>query len=522
MPRRRPASLDGFASAARRRVAAYRRDYSAYFERNNARRRRPRTSSTSVRAWSWCPASACSASARRQEGRKRRRRHRRDHRRRDHRRRSHRPLRAAAEADIFDVEYWSLEQAKLGKASQRSCHGRPGGRVTGAAGDHRPGHRPGLRRRGRRGRPARPRPGRAQASQGARRRCAGPACDVTDAASVDAAFARSPSAFGGVDIVVSNAGAAWQGRIGEVDEATLRESFELNFYGHQRVAQAAVRIMQAQGTGGCLLFNVSKQAVNPGPDFGPYGLPKAATLALMRQYAVDHGDDGIRSNAVNADRIRSGLLDRRDDRRALEGARRSASRTTWRGNLLGREVTADDVAQAFVALALAQDHRRRPHRRRRQYRRRAAVSVPPGVSATRDAVGRDHGARRSSASMRGPTILAARPGRARHVAIPRYDRARHARRCDAGRRLLCRWRDRPWLTRGCSLRASSASRSATARRVVRMRRANHHDRLYRSACCPHSASSTRAWRAASSSTLILSSRTATLLAPPRRSFCTAA
>ena len=66
--------------------------------------------------------------------------------------------------------------------------------------------------------------------------------------------------------------------------------------------------MLAQGTGGCLLFNVSKQAVSPGANFGPYGLPKAATLFLVRQYALDHGADGIRANAVNADRVRSGLL----------------------------------------------------------------------------------------------------------------------------------------------------------------------------------------------------------------------
>ena len=116
------------------------------------------------------------------------------------------------------------------------------------------------------------------------------------------------AAFGGVDIAVSNAGAAWQGKIGEVDEAILRKSFELNFFAHQKVAQAAVKIMLAQGTGGCLLFNVSKQAVNPGANFGPYGLPKAATLFLVRQYALDYGADGIRANAVNADRIRSGLL----------------------------------------------------------------------------------------------------------------------------------------------------------------------------------------------------------------------
>ena len=179
------------------------------------------------------------------------------------------------------------------------------------------------------------------------------ACDVTDAPSVREAFDRVAAHFGGVDIVVSNAGAAWQGRIGEVDEDILRQSFELNFYGHQRVAQNAVRIMLAQGTGGCLLFNVSKQAINPGPNFGPYGLPKAATLFLVRQYALDYGAEGIRANAVNADRIRSGIL---TDTMIAQRCRRRRGLTEkdyMSGNLLGREVTADDVAQAFVAQALA-------------------------------------------------------------------------------------------------------------------------------------------------------------------------
>ncbi len=150
----------------------------------------------------------------------------------------------------------------------------------------------------------------------------------------------------------SNAGAAWQGRIGDVDDETLRRSFELNFFAHQTVAQNAVRIMLAQGTGGCLLFNTSKQAVNPGKDFGPYGLPKAATLFLVKQYALDHGKDGIRSNAVNADRIRSGLLTA--EMVAARAKARGLSETVYMsGNLLGREVTAADVADAFVFLALA-------------------------------------------------------------------------------------------------------------------------------------------------------------------------
>ena len=55
-------------------------------------------------------------------------------------------------------------------------------------------------------------------------------------------------------------------------------------------------------------FNASKQAVNPGPGFGPYGLPKAATLFLAKQYALEYGYAGIRSNAINADRVNTGMF----------------------------------------------------------------------------------------------------------------------------------------------------------------------------------------------------------------------
>jgi NAD(P)-dependent dehydrogenase (short-subunit alcohol dehydrogenase family) len=111
--------------------------------------------------------------------------------------------------------------------------------------------------------------------------------------------------------------------------------------------------MKQQGTGGVLLFNASKQAVNPGANFGAYGLPKAATLFLSRQYALEHGGDGIRVHALNADRIRSGLLS--DEMIARRSAARGVSVKDYMGgNLLGLEVTADDVAQAFVHQALAE------------------------------------------------------------------------------------------------------------------------------------------------------------------------
>ncbi|HWP15881.1 MAG TPA: bifunctional aldolase/short-chain dehydrogenase, partial [Xanthobacteraceae bacterium] len=258
---------------------------------------------------------------------------------------------ALPDGELFDLEYWSLEQAKLGGAKPKPLAGQIVA-VTGAASGIGAAT------------------AKAFAMQGAevalldvnaaaameRAKAIGGVafhCDVTKTNSVMSAFAEVVATFGGLDILVSNAGATPpQGKIGEIDETAIQESFELNFYGHQRAAQAAVQIMLAQGTGGCLLFNVSKQAVNPGPNFGPYGLPKAATLFLSRQYALDYGAAGIRSNAVNADRIRSGIVTD-DFIRERAKARGVSEKDYMSGNLLQREVTADDVAQAFVSQALA-------------------------------------------------------------------------------------------------------------------------------------------------------------------------
>lgn len=186
---------------------------------------------------------------------------------------------------------------------------------------------------------------------GAELGCHTGACDVTDTASVAAAFAAARAKLGGLDILVSNAGAASQGAIGDVAMADLRRSFELNFFGHQNACQAALRIFREQGRGGTLLFNISNQSVNPGKHFGPYGIPKAATLALMRQYALDHGHEGIRANGVNAGRIRTGLLT--DEVIASRAQARGLSPVEYMsGNLLGVEVLAADIAEAFLHLAL--------------------------------------------------------------------------------------------------------------------------------------------------------------------------
>ena len=258
-----------------------------------------------------------------------------------------------SEKDMFDCEYWSLEQAKLGKGTPPSFTGHVVV-ITGAAGAI----------------------GRATAKAFAGRGAScllvdidgdrleavaaklPPgnriiACDVTDEKSAEAAMGEAVLHFGGVDILVSNAGAAHGGSMLDLEQDQLRQAFELNFFAHQRFSKAAARVMRAQNRSGQILFNVSKQAVNPGKNLGAYGLPKATTMFLLRQLALELGEFGIRVNGINADRIRSGLLT--DDFIAERARARGIDEESYMaGNLLKREVEARHVAEAFVSLALSE------------------------------------------------------------------------------------------------------------------------------------------------------------------------
>lgn len=179
---------------------------------------------------------------------------------------------------------------------------------------------------------------------------AGLACDITRQGAPAEAVAACAARFGGLDILISNAGAAMQGDIATLPDAILRASFELNFFAHLAFAQAAIAAFRDQGRPGQMLFNVSKQAVNPGKGFGAYGIPKAATFFLLRQLALELGPEGVRVNGVNADRIRSGLLT--PEMIAGRARARGVSEADYLGgNLLRREVEARHVADAFVALA---------------------------------------------------------------------------------------------------------------------------------------------------------------------------
>ena len=251
------------------------------------------------------------------------------------------------EKDLFDVEYWSLEQAKI-KRKKKLLEGNVVV-ITGSTGtigfetykmfksygaevvllDYNSDRLKNLQSK-------------------INELCI--LCDVRNKKSVKNAFNQICEKYGGIDILISNAGTAATGAIGEVDDNLLRESFEDNFFSHQNCASEAIKIMKKQNINGCLLFNISKQSVNPGKNFGPYGLPKSALLSLCKQYAVDYGSYGIRSNGVNADRIRSGLMNDKMIRTRAK-ARSISTDDYMRGNLLLNEVKAEDVAKAFFHLA---------------------------------------------------------------------------------------------------------------------------------------------------------------------------
>ena len=258
-----------------------------------------------------------------------------------------------SEKDLFDCEYWSLEQAKLGKGKAPAFQGKVV-MVTGGSGTI------GFET------------AKAFASLGAQcflidmnqenlnasiekigKGHFGKSLDVTDPNAAKEAIKSVVDAFGGLDILVSNAGSAQSGAMLDMPSSSVRKAFELNFFSHYEFAKEAANLMKLQSRGGQILFNISKQAVNPGKNFGAYGMPKATTFFMMRQLALELGADGIRVNGVNADRIRSGLLT--DNFIAERANARGISEDNYMaGNLLNAEVKASHVAEAFVALAQAE------------------------------------------------------------------------------------------------------------------------------------------------------------------------
>jgi rhamnulose-1-phosphate aldolase/alcohol dehydrogenase len=130
--------------------------------------------------------------------------------------------------------------------------------------------------------------------------------DVTDVATIDKTFQAAALAFGGVDIIVNNAGLS----ISKPIEEHTEKDWDLLYYilvkGQFFVTQKGVEIMRKQRLGGDVLNIVSKNALVSGPNNAAYGAAKAAQLHLSRLNAAELGNDKIRVNVVNPDAVISG------------------------------------------------------------------------------------------------------------------------------------------------------------------------------------------------------------------------
>jgi NAD(P)-dependent dehydrogenase (short-subunit alcohol dehydrogenase family) len=180
--------------------------------------------------------------------------------------------------------------------------------------------------------------------------------DVSSEENVDRAFEAAVHAYGGVDIVVSNAGISSFGSLDKLSTADWDRSFAVNSRGHFLVARAAMRIMKEQGTGGSIVFNASKNVTAPGKEFGAYSVSKAAEAQLCRIVALEGGEFGIRANMLNPDAIFGGSRFWSDEMRNMRaqayGIESSRLPDYYRNRtLLKVEVTADDVAEAALFLA---------------------------------------------------------------------------------------------------------------------------------------------------------------------------
>jgi rhamnulose-1-phosphate aldolase/alcohol dehydrogenase len=130
--------------------------------------------------------------------------------------------------------------------------------------------------------------------------------DVTSEASVARAFEQAVLVYGGLDILVSNAGIARSAPLDELSLEDWSDSLAVNATGHFLVCRAAMRIFKRQGLGGNIVVVATKNILAPGRHFGAYSASKAAQAQLARVLAIEGAEVGVRVNMVNPDGIIEG------------------------------------------------------------------------------------------------------------------------------------------------------------------------------------------------------------------------
>jgi rhamnulose-1-phosphate aldolase/alcohol dehydrogenase len=262
------------------------------------------------------------------------------------------------ESEKFRIEYWALEEAKLARLPKpkplatRVAFVTGGGSGIGRAIAHRLAHEGACVI------VADIDAGNAEAVAreiGSTDRAISIACDVTDEAQIAAAVAASVLAFGGVDIVINNAGLSISKSLFETDVRDWDLQHDVMARGSFLVSREFARVMRDQGIGGDLVYIVSKNAFFAGPNNVAYGASKADQAHQVRLLAAELGQYGIRVNGVNPDGVvrGSGIFAKgwgADRARTYGVPEDKLGEFYAQRTLLKKEVLPEHVAAAVFAL----------------------------------------------------------------------------------------------------------------------------------------------------------------------------
>ena len=252
--------------------------------------------------------------------------------------------RALPAKDIFDVEYWDLEQAKLKRGGKPAAFAGEVALVTGAASGIGKACVESLLARGAAvvGLDIDP----AIESLHARPDFLGLRCNVVDGTEVSTALDRMVHAFGGLDMLILNAGVFPGGRrIAELEDAEWRKVMAVNLDANLALLRECQPLLRLAPRYGRVVFIGSKNVPAPGPGAAAYSASKAALTQLMRVAALEWGNDGIRVNALHPDAVfDTGLWT--EEVLAARAAHYGLSVEDYkRKNVLKTEVSSRDVAE---------------------------------------------------------------------------------------------------------------------------------------------------------------------------------
>lgn len=266
------------------------------------------------------------------------------------------------EQEAFDIEYWLLEEAKLQRMPKpKSLAGRVA-LVTGGAGGIGAATAERFLREGACVMLA---DIDAEALRTAHDGLAGRfgrdvlrsvPMNVTDEAQVARAYAQAAVEFGGIDILVSNAGIASSAPVEETSLALWNRNMDILSTGYFLVSREAFRTLRAQGIGGSVVFVASKNGLAASPNASAYCTAKAAEIHLARCLALEGAEGGIRVNVVNPDAVLRGSRiwegEWLDQRASTYGTDKDGLEEMYRNrSMLKRSVLPEDIAEGVYFFA---------------------------------------------------------------------------------------------------------------------------------------------------------------------------